>query len=169
LPPPRSRKLMYYCSMNEGMPTQKEFGEVIEFEDGFQIKRLGTKDDIVAQATLAESPVFQNCYFLADVMVYKPEDQGKGFASQLMAAAEKKSRDSGKPIVLNDGTDLEREKQNAQSVGFYERRPGWTRVVRSDGSMTSYVIYGSQDPELIRNILERDNLLNKSAKESERE
>ncbi|OGG52501.1 hypothetical protein A2851_00645 [Candidatus Kaiserbacteria bacterium RIFCSPHIGHO2_01_FULL_53_29] len=153
--------------MNESIPTQKEFGEVIDFEDGFQIKRFGTKDDIVAQATLVESPVFPNCYFLDDVMVYKPEDQGKGFASQLMAATEKRSRETGKPIVLNDGTDALREKQNEQSVGLYEKRSGWTRVVRADGSMTPYVLYGSQDPELISSILERDALLNKFAEEPE--
>lgn len=49
--------------MNESMPTQKEFGEIVPFEDGFQIKRFGTKDDIVAQATLVESAVSPTATF----------------------------------------------------------------------------------------------------------
>ena len=143
--------------MNEKAERSKVVGEIFKGPgpDGstmFYIRRPQT-DTVVGEAEFLESPNYPGCYVLTEMKV-KHDEQGKGFASQLMAEAERISRKTNKPIIIEDGIWPDDENQNPKSVGMYDKRPGWTRVVRADRSPTHYLVYGTQDPELFERLIE---------------
>lgn len=90
-------------------------------------------------------------YSVSSVFILSPE-RGKGFASQLLAEIEKVSRETGKPIVLRDGTS-DAHGQNQKAVGLYDKREGWTRLRKSDGTVTKVCVYGTQDPIFFSEVL----------------
>ena len=142
--------------MDENFPQrkeiQKEFGEIERLGNHLAIFKYGT-NEAVGEASIAEPTRPFPHIVLLQLDVYKAEQRGKGFASQLMEEVERMSRESGKPVVLCDVTAEDGE-QNPKAVGMYGKRPGWTRLQSSGGVVSNRYVYGTTDPELLEKFYE---------------
>ena len=137
--------------MTERIPIQKEFGEVVRNGERLEIKKFGT-NEVVGGIDFWEMDKPPH-YSLDTLKIENKEERGKGFASQLLAEAERISRQTNIPIVLYDGMLLYSGDQNSNAIGMYRKRSGWTRLKDSDGETTKWYVYGSQDPKFFSQIL----------------
>jgi GNAT superfamily N-acetyltransferase len=127
----------------EGIPAQKEFGEIVRDEDTLEIRKFGT-ETVVGRINLVKATQPVEHIQISTLMVNKDE-QGKGFASQLMAEVEKMSKEQNVPLLLNDAIDENKSGQNQGSVGMYAKRKGWTSLPDRYGRPTYYFVYGAED------------------------
>jgi hypothetical protein len=139
--------------MSERFPIQKEFGEVKSSEGEILITKFGSKGEVVGRAKYFERAEPSPHLVLSSLNVASGE-KGKGFATQLMAEAERISQESGKPMLLYDAI-LVYGNANPDATGMYGRRPGWTRLREANGKATHYYVYGSRDPEFFSQILKK--------------
>jgi hypothetical protein len=139
----------------EGIPVQKEFGEIRRNENHFEIRKFGT-DKVVGELDFYEYERPIKHYYLADLRAVGDE-QGKGYASQLMAEMESLSDESHVPVVVIDGIDKHDPGQNARSVGMYGRRRGWIPMSDEQGMAPGHYIYGLEDKDMLRKFIDQYN------------
>ncbi|KKW08667.1 MAG: hypothetical protein UY44_C0008G0032 [Candidatus Kaiserbacteria bacterium GW2011_GWA2_49_19] len=140
--------------MNELLTIRKEFGEIERLGSTINIRKFGS-ESIAGSISLVPLSEPIRLYLVYDLKVER-EEQGKGFASQLMAEVEKISRESSMPVVLHDATDKEKKggkTQNPLSIGMYKKRKGWVEVMDPSQTYPVYV-YGTRD-KVFEQIVDR--------------
>ncbi|HTR18649.1 MAG TPA: hypothetical protein VMH91_01550 [Candidatus Paceibacterota bacterium] len=142
----------------EREPIQKEFGEAKRRLNFIEIRKFGqsTKEqgalkEVVGHVTVEEQTYPVPHYKVPRLDVYKRENQGKGFASQLLSEVEDLSRTSKLPVVLEDGIV---EQDNPEAAGMYARRKGWIEVKSRRGSDIRHYIFGNEDDENVQKLLD---------------
>lgn len=131
----------------EGFNSQKEFGEIERKTNSIEIKKFGT-DEIIGELTYVKESDPVPHYYIESLNVDPPIEQGKGFASQLMAEMEKISQESSIPIVLFDAI-IRHPRQNPGSIGMYGKHRGWIEMFPDNMRLRDYFIYGTHDDELL--------------------
>lgn len=133
--------------MIESFNSQKEFGEIERKSNSIEIKKFGT-DEIIGRLDYVNESIPVPHYYIEFLSIEPPIEQGKGFASQLMAEMERMSQESSLPIVLYDAIHLG-QRQNPGSVGMYNKRPGWVEMDPEYRKLDGYYIYGLRDHKLL--------------------
>lgn len=128
---------------------QKEFGETKQHLNTFEIRKFGQSTrkqgalkETAGSVTFEEKVYPVPHYELKRLDVYKRENQGKGFASQLLSEVENLSATSGLPVVLEDGII---EEDNPRAAGMYARRKGWIEVKSLRNPDITFYIFGDDD------------------------
>lgn len=109
----------------EKVERQREFPEIKIFDDFIRIHRFG--DDETAGALRFQRKATPFEHYVVTNLAVEDAAQGKGFASQLLAAFEKMCVEKHMSAIIYD--DI-RKDTNPEAFGMYGRREGWQEVPR---------------------------------------
>ena len=141
----------------EREPKQKEFGEIRHKADSIEIKKFGHSTEaygehkeITGRAEYERHTKPVPHLKLESLDVFRRRDQGKGFASQLMAEMEAQSARSKEPVVVVDAIH---EVDNPDAIGMYGRRKGWIEVVNKNDTSATFYIFGGEADSNIQELI----------------